>query len=141
MVFDDPKANNDAGAATAAPPPAAPNLKLFVSFAGSETGLEASEDEKDEKSDLKGAGEDSFSVLDSGTVVGAALGVIPNTDTVSVFPADPAEKLKLLLLPREKVPPVLAVVGGLLLPKLKASVPKLGDLVFGESIVLPKLAG
>ena len=133
-----PKENNEVAtgpAGAGAAPPAAPNLKLDVS--GEETGL------KDEKSDLMGEAVTVFSgVAGVGAVTPAGGREVAAPNTASDLPAELPEKLKELPLLRENVPPPTPAVDELLLlPKLKASDPKLEVLTFCESLELPKVTG
>ena len=125
VLFAVPNANNEAapvsagaGAGAAGVPP---NLKLAVSLVS--VVLNA------DKSDLRGGtGEASFSALVPG-VAGRGLMLAPN---IVSFLSPELPKLKPLVpVLREKaLPPPLPPVVGVLLPKLKASVPKLGVLGF-----------
>ena len=135
-VLAAPNANNEApvsagagagaGAETAGE---APNLKLVV-------------DAGAEKSDLRG--ETSFSWLvprlTGAGSAGRGLMLAPNT--VSFLSPEPPPKLKPPVPElREKAPPPTPPpLLGVLLPKLKASVPKLGVFGFWASDELPKLA-
>ena len=129
VLFAVPNANNEAapvsaGAGAGAGAGAAgvpPNLKLAVSLVSAVLNAD--------KSDLRGVtGEASFSALVPG-VAGRGLMLAPN---IVSFLSPELPKLKPLVpVLREKaLPPPLPPVVGVLLPKLKASVPKLGVLGF-----------
>ena len=121
MLFAVPNANNEAAPVSAGARAGAagvpPNLKLAVSLVS--VVLNA------DKSDLRGVtGEPSFSALVPG-VAGRGLMLAPNTVSF-LSPELPKLKPLVPVLREKALPPVV----GVLLPKLKASVPKLGVLGF-----------